>query len=90
MKNPELVPVRGAKSCLAFRSAECTAVLGRSYIAPATSLAISYPKKTAVAKQAAAGKTRLAVTACGMPQPPARSSERCYFDFVGFHLTPAG
>jgi hypothetical protein len=57
-----------------------------SYIAPTTSFAISYPKKTAVAKQAAAGKTSAAVTVCGMPHPPDQASgnERRYFDFAGF------
>jgi hypothetical protein len=57
-----------------------------SYIAPTTSFAISYPKKTAVAKQAAARKTSAAVTACGMPHAPDQASgnERRYFDLAGF------
>jgi hypothetical protein len=69
VKNPGLVPVRGAKSFASRRVPKCGmySALGRStYIAPTTSLAISYPTKTAVAKQAAARKTSVAVTACGV------------------------
>jgi hypothetical protein len=64
VKNPGLVPVRGAKSFASrrVRSAECTALGSLTYIAPTTSLTISYPTKTTVAQQAAAKKTRVAVT----------------------------
>jgi hypothetical protein len=61
-----------------------------SYIAPTTSFAISYPKKTAVAKQAAARKTSAAVTVCGMLRTKRRGMRDATSTLPVFHLAPAG